>query len=114
MAGMPPAAYYGLQQPTAAAAAMYSAYGSSGLEDLAALQRSAAGLHTLVGASANPTVPQPGGLKAVKMSGLASRNLRLCLGVLLPTLCFCCFRFLISPSVFQYVVSFSLQVVHYL
>ena len=62
MASLPPAAFYGLQQPTAA---MYSAYGGTGgLEDLAALQRSA-GLHTLVGASNNPTVPQPGAMKAV-------------------------------------------------
>merc|ERR1719189_2933012 len=45
MASLPAAAFYGLQQPTAA---MYSAaaYGSAGLEDLAALQRQA-GLHTL-------------------------------------------------------------------
>lgn len=64
MTSLPPAAYYGLQQPSAAAA-MYSAYGNAGgLDDLAAMQRSA-GLHTLVGASNNPTVPQPGGLKAV-------------------------------------------------
>jgi len=45
MTSLPPAAYYGIQQPSAAAAAMYSAYGS-GLDDLAALQRTA-GLHTL-------------------------------------------------------------------
>ncbi len=64
MASLPPAAFYGLQQP---AAAMYSAYGGTGgLEDLAALQRSA-GLHTLVGASNNPTVPQPGAMKAVRL-----------------------------------------------
>merc|ERR1719464_691331 len=40
----PAAAFYGLQQP------MYGAYGNTGLEDLAAMQRasaSAAGLHTL-------------------------------------------------------------------
>merc|ERR1712038_446260 len=43
MASLPAAAFYGLQQP---AAAMYSAYGNAGLEDLAALQRQA-GLHTL-------------------------------------------------------------------
>ena len=70
MASLPAAAFYGLQQP---AAAMYSAYGNAGLEDLAALQRQA-GLHTLVGstatganalaqaqalASGNPTVHQP-------------------------------------------------------
>merc|ERR1712008_487563 len=44
-AGLAPAsAFYGLQQP------MYGAYGNTGLEDLAAMQRasaSAAGLHTL-------------------------------------------------------------------
>lgn len=43
-AGLAPAAFYGLQQP------MYGAYGNTGLEDLAAIQRasaSAAGLHTL-------------------------------------------------------------------
>jgi len=60
MTSLPPAAYY-----PSAAAAMYSAYGNAGgLDDLAAMQRNA-GLHTLVGASNNPTVPQPGGLKAV-------------------------------------------------
>ena len=45
----PAAAFYGLQQP------MYGAYGNTGLEDLAAMQRasaSAAGLHTLVGSAA--------------------------------------------------------------
>lgn len=44
-AGLAPAAFYGLQQPMA-----YGAYGNTGLEDLAAIQRasaSAAGLHTL-------------------------------------------------------------------
>merc|ERR1719150_1071143 len=42
--GLAPAAFYGLQQP------MYGAYGNTGFEDLAAIQRataSAAGLHTL-------------------------------------------------------------------
>ena len=79
MASLPAAAFYGLQQPTAA---MYSAaaYGSAGLEDLAALQRQA-GLHTLVGstatsanalaqaqalASGNPTVQHPTAAGAVK------------------------------------------------
>ncbi len=96
-----PAAYFNLQSPhqqaaAAAAASMYSTYGpaaaaattpgTTGLEDLAALQRNA-GLHTLVGAAAQqqqqqqqqqssggstsqaggtqPSVPQPGsGAKA--------------------------------------------------
>lgn len=43
--GLAPAAYFGLQQP-----AMYGAYGNTGLEDLAAIQRataSATGMHTL-------------------------------------------------------------------
>lgn len=42
-AGLAPAAFYGLQQP------MYGAYGNTGLEDLAAIQRASAsaGLHTL-------------------------------------------------------------------
>ena len=49
-AGLPAAAFYGLQQP----AAMYSAYGNAaaGLEDLAAIQR-ASGLHTLVGSASH-------------------------------------------------------------
>ena len=45
----PAASVYGLKQP------MYGAYGNTGLEDLAAMQRasaSAAGLHTLVGSAA--------------------------------------------------------------
>ena len=45
-----PAAYFGIQQP-----AMYGAYGNTGLEDLAAIQRataSATGMHTLVGSAA--------------------------------------------------------------
>ena len=48
--GLAPAAYFGLQQP-----AMYGAYGNTGLEDLAAIQRataSATGMHTLVGSAA--------------------------------------------------------------
>ena len=49
--GLAPAAFYGLQQP------MYGAYGNTGFEDLAAIQRataSAAGLHTLVGSAQQP------------------------------------------------------------
>lgn len=55
MIGNPAASlpFYGLQTP----ATMYSAYG--GLEDLAALQRNAAGLHTLVGATAAQQQQQP-------------------------------------------------------
>lgn len=51
----PAAAFYGLQQP------MYGAYGNTGLEDLAAIQRasaSAAGLHTLVGSAAAAAAAQ--------------------------------------------------------
>lgn len=77
-AGLPAAAFYGLQQP---AAAMYSAYGNTaGLEDLAALQR-ASGLHTLVGSASHapasalaaltggnpPTVQQTGGVKSASV-----------------------------------------------
>ena len=54
-AGLAPAAFYGLQQP------MYGAYGNTGLEDLAAIQRasaSAAGLHTLVGPAAAAAAAQ--------------------------------------------------------
>ena len=47
-----PAALYGFPQPN-----VYSPY-SGGLEDLAALQRSAAGLHTLVGSAAAPHLQQ--------------------------------------------------------
>ena len=53
-AGLAPA-FYGLQQP------MYGAYGNTGLEDLAAIQRasaSAAGLHTLVGSAAAAAAAQ--------------------------------------------------------
>ena len=55
-AGLAPAAFYGLQQPMA-----YGAYGNTGLEDLAAIQRasaSAAGLHTLVGSAAAAAAAQ--------------------------------------------------------
>ena len=52
MAGLPAAAFYGLQQPTAAMyGAAAAAYQGTGLEDLAALQRQQAGLHTLVGST---------------------------------------------------------------
>ena len=68
-AGLAPA-FYGLQQP------MYSTYGSTTMDDLAAMQRasaSAAGLHTLVGSAAGQ---QPVSTAALQSAAVAAAAMK--------------------------------------